>query len=219
MPPKKQTKITTYYGKKTPTTNYRRKRFYGKSITKNMNLKQQIYSFKRRFQQAVISGNAAYNPYLTGVSWSLNQLPSVSEFTSLFDRYKITYIKLYVHLKVDPSAQSATAATYPKLYYIKDFDDASTPASLDALREYANCQVKVLNPNRPVVIRIRPSQLNLVYRTGISSSYTPKWNQWVDMGTTDIPFYGLKMGIDNLTNTNYTVDIEAKMWFKCKAIR
>lgn len=180
----------------------------------------QTYTFTRYYDSGVIPGNATTGaPVLRGASFALSSLPGVSDFTNLFDMYKITHVQLRFHLQVDPGAQASASAIYPKLWYATDYDDDNAPASLNALREHARCKVRVLNPNRPVVVNIKPAVASLVYRGATTSSYSPKWRQWVDMAQTDVPHYGLKWAVDNLTNTNYTLQIEGKMWFACKDVR
>lgn len=179
----------------------------------------EAHRFVRRFDWTNVSGNAVFAPWLNSATFSFNQLPGVGDFTSIFDRYKITYIKLYIWLKIDPSAQTPATASYPKLYYVKDYDDAIIPSSLNELREHQNCKVIVMNPNRPIVIRLKPSTLSLSYRSALASTYSPKWQQWIDMANIDVPHYGLKLAIDDLTNTNYQVRFEGKMWFVCKDVR
>lgn len=212
--------------KKTFRKPYRKRTFSKQStavrtrrLTPRSNLKTDDYAFKRSFIGTTVTGNVAYNPFTAGIQFTLNQLPSWGEFANLFDRYMITYVKMYVHLKIDPSAQTAANASFPKLYWIKDFDDANAPASINEMREHSKCQYRVLNPNRPVVIGIKPSVLSLAYRSAVTSTYVPKWRQWIDMATTDVPHYGIKVAIDNLQNTNYQVDFEYKVWIKCKDTR
>lgn len=183
------------------------------------NLRRDTHYFKRSFAQiapGAFVGNAVYAPYLNSYSFSLGQLPQVSEFTNLFDRYKITHVQLRFFLKIDPSAQTAANASFPKLYFVKDYNDTSTPSNLDELRQHNKCQVRVLNPNRPIIVNIKPAVLSETYRGVATTTYSPKWRQWVDCTHTDVPHYGLKWGIDDFTNTNYKLDIEGKMWFACK---
>ncbi|MEO5351385.1 MAG: hypothetical protein H7836_17345, partial [Magnetococcus sp. YQC-3] len=158
-------------------------------------VRSEAHAFSRRFDWANINGNAGYIPFTNASTFTFNQLPNIGDFISLFDRYKITYIKLYIWLKIDPSAQTAATASYPKLYWVKDYDDASTPATLNEIREHQSCKVAVMHPNRPIVIRLKPSTLSLTYRSALASTYTPRWNQWVDMANTDVPHYGLKLAI------------------------
>lgn len=203
-------------------TTRSKKRFTKRSSTKmarNVNLKRDVHFFKRSYFDGTIVGNALNIPYLQGLSFQLNRLPAYADYQTLFDMYKITYAKVYYHLKMSPDAQGATSAIYPKIYFVKDFDDSATPTTLNELREYGKCSYRVLTPNRPVVFKIKPSTLKQVYRTPTTSSVTPQWNQWIDMATTDVPHFGYKIGIDNLTNTNYAVDVEVKLWFQCKDTR
>jgi hypothetical protein len=210
------------YRSKKGAKKYVKKRRSNKALVnmgRQVNIKKDVHYFKRSFIGATITGNVAYSPYTAGVFWTLGSLPNVSDFTNLFDRYMITYVKCFIHLKLDPSSQSATLATLPKLYYVRDYDDATTPSSINELREHSKCTYRVMNPNRPIVIGIKPATLALAYRSAVASTYSPKWKTWIDMATTDVPHYGLKLAIDDLTNTNYKVDFEYKIWFACKDTR
>lgn len=184
------------------------------------NLRNQVYYFRRmNANPGAYTGNVLHTPLLQGWSWNLGQLANVSEFSNLFDHYCITCIVVKFYLKIDPSSQTAATASYPKLYYCRDYDDSTAPGTLNELREHQHTQVRVMNPNRPVTIKLRPSTLAQTYRGVGTVSYTPQWKQWIDMAQTDVPHYGLKWGIDDLTNTNYRVDTETFIYFKCKGVR
>lgn len=205
--------------KKPATFSKRRKFTPRRSITPKTNLKKDIFAFKRRYYDGTITGSPAYAPYLEGKSVRFNLLPGFSDFANLFDRYMITYAKVYYHLKVDPSAQSSAIATWPKLFYIRDYDDTFAPSSINELREHQKCTYRVMNPNKPVVFGFKPSTLSETYRSPIATSYSPQWAKWIDMATTDVNHFGWKIAIDDLTNTNYKVDVEVVLWFKCKDTR
>lgn len=186
-----------------------------------VNVKQQVHFFKRNFVSTPVTGGPGLAPLLSSTFFSLNNIPGVNDFVNLFQRYMITYVKLNFYLTVDPSAQAAASAVYPKLYLVRDYTDTATPASLNALREHGKVKIRVLNPNKPVTIGLRPASLNLVNKLGGTQSYTPVWKQWHEMGNlptplTDVPFFGLKWGIDNFTNTNYSLNVEGVMYFRCK---
>jgi len=207
-------------GTRKPTRKtFRRKVMTTRPVTTRTNIKKDLYAFKRRYLDGTITGSAAFLPYLDGKVTSLSRLPGFLDFANLFDRYMITYVKVYYHLKIDPSAQASAIATWPKLYYLRDYDDSNSPTSLNDMREHAKTTYRVMNPNRPVVFGFKPSTLTEKFRSGISTTYSPQWNQWIDMATTDVPHYGWKVGIDDLTNTNYKVDVEVVLWFKCKDTR
>lgn len=185
-----------------------------------VNRRNELYFFRRGCSvPADLVGNVAYAPYLGALTFSLSNLVNVSDFANLFDRYRITFVKIKVRLAIDPSAQAAATARFPRIWWVHDFDDSNTPASIAELRENGKYREAALDPHRPVVFKIRPSTLSLVYRTAVSSSYEPRWKSWIDMANTDVPHYGIKFGIDDLTNTAYRVTFEQQIWFQCKNVR
>lgn len=194
-----------------------------KSLVPRKTFKSDVHYFKRwtsnvGFTNPIV-GNATYAPYLDVLSYGLNTLPAVSEFTTLFDHYMITKVVTKFYLKIDPGAQAAASASYPRLFYIRDTDDSTLAANLDELRQYGTCKVKVMNPNRPITLVCKPNILGLSYSTAVASNYTPKWGQWIDLGDTNTRYYGWKFAIDDLTNTNYRVTVENVYYFKCKNSR
>lgn len=186
------------------------------NISGKKNIALNVHKFTRSCTAGTIVGSAAYNPYTGAIVPTFNLLPTPADFTTLFDRYMITYVKVKFHLKVDPGAQAAASAVYPKLWYCRDYTDGTTPANLNELRERSGTQYRVMSPNKPVVVGFKPAVLSETYRGPVSTGYGSKWFQWIDSSYTDVPHYGLKYCIDPLINTNYSVDVEVKMWFKCK---
>lgn len=184
-----------------------------------------IYTFKRMFSGGAgsgvltITGNAAYNPYVSNLVFTLNACIASTEFTALFDQYRILTAVTHFWLKIDPSAQSATGASYPKLYWYRDYDDSANPSNLNEIRQNGKARVAVMTPNRPVTLVCKPNTLGLVYQSAVANQYAPKWKQWIDCNTPDTPHYGFKYAIDDLTNTNYKVEIEITLYFQCRNSR
>lgn len=186
----------------------------------------QVHKFTRMFAGTgntggalSLTGNAVYAPYLGNFGCTLSQVVNVNEFANLFDQYKITYCRARWFLSIDPGAQTATTANYPKLFWCRDYDDDGTVASLNDLRENVRTKVAVLRPDRPVTIGFKPNVLQAMYGTALASTYKPAFNQWIDMSQTTTKHYGYKFGIDNLTNTAYKVEVEVQLWFECKNAR
>lgn len=177
-----------------------------------------MHSFIRKGASWTITGNAVYTPYQAVSDIKLSSVINSTEFGNLYDQYKIKWVKLQFWLRVDPSAQSATTASYPKLYWFRDQDD-QTLASQNEMRERSNLKIAVLRPDRPITIWIKPNVLNQVYRGVATVSYVPVWNQFLDMTNQDVNHYGIKYNIDNFTNTNYIIDGEQTYYFDCKNTR
>lgn len=194
---------------------FRPRRFAG--VRRSRLGSSRVHSFKRMVTTpTVITGAAAYNPYLSSSTAWLGQLVNFSEFTQLYDQYRINYVVYKYYLKIDPSAQTAATASYPKLYWYRDLDDSNAPASLSEMRENARTRVAVMNPNRPVVIKYRPNTLAVLYTSAVASQYKPVYKQWMDVAQTGTPHYGHKIAIDDLTNVNYKVETEITYYFQCR---
>ena len=94
----------------------------------------QVHHFCRTYPALVLPGNVAYAPYQSAFVTQLSFLPGVSDFTNLYDQYKISFVKFMFYLEIDPSAQAAGTARFPKLYYARDQDDSNIE-SMEAMRK------------------------------------------------------------------------------------
>lgn len=168
--------------------------------------------------------------------WQFSDLALPSEFSSLYDRYKITHIQIRCQLENNPSSTwslnsgaagpNQSSNWYPKLWYCPDYDDSGAE-SLLSLKQRAKTKCITLQPNKQYTINLKPAILAQTYRTELTTGYSPQWGQWIDAGQTDVKHYGLKYCIDNLgltpntTNTDYQpkVRFEFKYWFTMKDVR
>lgn len=167
-----------------------------------------------------ISGNAAFNPWTGGFQLNgINGVVNPVDFTALFDQYRINKIVTKFHLRIDPGAQSAAGASYPRLYYYRDLDDSTAPVNLNEMRENSKVRMTVMNPNRPTTLVTRPNSLAILFQSAIANQFKPVFKQWMDMGTATTPHYLWKVAIDDLTNTNYSVHVESILYFSCRQPR
>lgn len=208
-------------GKRRRTYARRGSRKAFKKTIYNKNLRNSIYFFRRNTSFATINGDNLNNPISNSYIFRLNDLPNFSEFQNLFDQYRISYVQLKFYLRLDPGAFAATSAVYPRIYWAPDYDDSAT-LTMAEMRQHFRMKEAALHPNRPIVMGIRPATLGLTYVSGVPGSlysYAPKWKQWLDMGSPDIPHYCMKFNIQNMTDTNYRVDVEARYWIQCRGTR
>lgn len=177
------------------------------------------HHFRRLFNVGTWAGNAAYVPLAQATGFAMNALPGVTDFTTLYDQYKVTHIQLRFHLRIEPGAQVAADASYPRLFYITDHDDLTPPSSIDDIRQNSRCKVRVLQPNKEIIVNFKPSILTVMYQSALASGYTPAYNKWVGMSNTVLPYYGLKWCVDIFNNVNYRLDVEGVAWFQCKSTK
>lgn len=159
-------------------------------------------------------------------AFSLSDLSSYTEFTNLYDQYRICMVVAYIHLQSNPDAQAqlnnsavlTSANFFPKVWYCADRDDANTP-TLQEMKEHRGVKCRVLRPNSFVKVTLKPTVLNQTYGTALTTGYEPKYNQFVDMANTSIQHYGLKCLFDCegvAPNTEFRVVIDYKYYIQCK---
>jgi len=195
------------------------------------------YTFSRYYSdtdQILVTSPAYYG----SKEFTFAQLTNPTDFSNLFDQYRIKMVVLKLYLinvpenplyVGDASAQNVNAATsyinnvntYPKLWYVSDSDDSSAPGSINAMKEIQGVKCRVLNPRKPVTIILRPGILTPAYKAGATWGYSLSKGRWVDMANTDVPHYGLKYAIE-AQNTEVSVNFpyklrwETKIYFNCK---
>lgn len=176
------------------------------------------------------TGNMTYHAY--SLYFTLNQLPSYNEFTTLFDKYKICGVKWKLVPFNTTTLQETTALgtqANQQLSVIHssvvDKDDATVPPASDAglqdLRQYNT--YKSMNAFRGTFKKyIVPAQATAVYN-GAFTAYAPKYG-YVDMGNPGVQHYGLKGIIqvfcpDASAHHYVWFRSEATVFFKCKDLR
>lgn len=98
-----------------------------------------------------------------------------------------------------------TIGTLPILVYALDYNDANT-VGIATIKGFANS--KEVQFNKPVKIKIWPACAPGIYISGISAGYAIKRKMWLRGVNDDIPHYGLKYGLYNITpsfNYRWTV--------------
>lgn len=177
-----------------------------------------VHRFRRNGSAlTTITGNVAYAPYQQATNIQLAFTQNYTELTALFDQYKIDYVIQKFYLTVDPSAQTAANAVFPRLYWVRDKND-QTLLSQAQMRERSDLKIAVLRPDRPVVLKCKPNLLTQQFLSGVTNAYTPVWNQWINTDAPTAPYYTWKWNIDNLTNTNYKVDVETIVYMSFKNV-
>lgn len=131
--------------------------------------------------------------------FKLNSVADFGDFPALFDRYKITGVKLQFLYQSNLANSDSTTGTnaLPLLSYSFDADDATVPSSLDEVQKKQYCHQKILNGNRMFSVFIRPRILKEVYNSALTTSYQTAPATWLDSAQAGTPHYALKMWINN----------------------
>lgn len=184
--------------------------------------REKIHSFQRslmihhQITDAPLQNNGAY--------FALNSLTNYTEFTSLFDVYRIR--KVVVTFICDRSTALVGAAAVagsitPNLWVCSDYDDATPFATEGDWSQVEGAKYKQLD--KPVTWTVYPRVAAAVYG-GAFTSYG-NTNMWVDLGSPGVQWYGIKWAYDmyhaagagtvNLSHIN----IHFNLFIDCKGVR
>lgn len=178
-----------------------RGRRYGVSKGKGY---QNILKTKRSFYNVDYPGTWDIFYDSTANSWRndkrasvfhLNDVVNYTEFTNLFDAYKITGVKLqFVPVFNSGDPNMANKGAIPTLTYVRDYDDATTPNNESTLLEYGAHHRIYLDRMRSIFIR--NPKIQMAGRDGSTGNFTgvveSKKSVWLDCSTPTVNHYGIK---------------------------
>lgn len=194
---------------------------------------QGIHTFSRRAAPIDEQMNGLF--LARNYAYQFDMLQQSSEFTELFDNYKITMIELRIQMVNNPASAAnlnqwvqTNLSTfpltnwYPKLWWVIDHDGGSTE-TLGTMRERQGVRCRILQPNKDIVIRFRPKVNTLTYKTATTQGYAPKSIK-LDMADASVPHYGVNMvfdsnGVDPSDSYPFYFRIERKFFFQCMGVR
>ena len=148
-----------------------------------------------------------YNPFTAQFGLSANfQLRDVinpTDFTALFDRYKIIGVKLKFQYQnmtgadaVNWSDLKGNGPTYtqiPIMDYSYDCDDSEIPTSRPQVQQKGYAKQKLLTAMRPFSVYYKPRVTKSIYAT--NPAFTSEKACYLDCNSTDIEHYGFKAWI------------------------
>lgn len=168
---------------------------------------------------------------LGGTAQITSVTPDYSEFTTLFDQYKIDKVDVMIIPTYTNTGITANVTQQlPVMVYALDDDDSSAASKL-VLQEYGNAKYTTLMNNmmgdpKPLV-SFRPKPAQAIYQTGATFAYgeISKGPKWIDVSYPAVPHYSLKAALDgaNTTGTANTVicylDVVVKYHYSFKTVR
>ena len=151
-----------------PVFRRRKRRVFRKKLTMRKSIQYNVHKYKMRAQSDVITnvgGSLAYAFSMTKPDlWDqTNPLPEWASVLPLYDRYRVTGIKIKFIPDRPNDAFSATGF-YP-FYVAADYDDLGAPTSIQQMLDYDNC--KILNLYKPWQLYYKIPRLMNPGQTGV----------------------------------------------------
>lgn len=202
---------------------YRKKRSYGRKRNYRQRFKrtyryskrgQKLFLFKRFCDYGELTISNSTNTYAS-YNFSLVDLPSYTEFTSLYDMYKINAVKLTFLPQVTNSISSGTVNNpnaSSRFFSVIDYNDGSAPTSIDELRQYHSCRMTpILRKHKRYIMKPKILDSN-----GFSIS------PWMSTASPSANYYGLKIAVEPMDSTSTTTmiyTVEAKIYMSFKQVK
>jgi len=161
--------------------------------------------------------------------YTFDQMVGYTEFSALFENYRITKITVTFQLISNPDARYTPGAAtdnvtnwYPKLWYTIDHDGGSDE-TLTTMKERQGLKCKILKPDSTIKVSFTPMCRTLTYKTATTEGFAPK-NIKLDMADVNVPHYGLLYlidtnGVDPNDTYPFKVAMETKFNFTCTGVR
>jgi hypothetical protein len=171
-----------------------------------------VSTFVRTFDAGVIVGSVASDT-LGAIKFVLTQLPSYTEFTTLFDQYCIQRLD-YTFL---PYFTQGTSTVYaPFVVTAVDYDDGTAPASFGAIQQYENA--RVMSAYRQFSVSFKP-HIALAAYAGAFTSYANNRAAWIDSASTAVEHYGVKYCIGQCAGAAQTFRVVGRVIIQTKNVR
>lgn len=134
-----------------------------------------------------------------GIAWGfgLSDLPGYTEFTGLFDQYRIKEVELKIVPEYTDYTPNSNVGGSAFIYTSVDFDNATTP-TLASIAESETCTLH--KSNQPITIKIQP-RTDFTLSGQTNAAMAPA-GQWIDCASPAVTHYGVKAFIpQGTTNT------------------
>lgn len=133
--------------------------------------------------------------FFAGWAFSIAPIPSVSEYTNLWDQYKINCVVVKFRWSNQARELGDIQHPVPVFHYAIDYNDDATPTTPNELTQYQNYRSFQLANAKEYKIKLYPKSQSMTYKSAVTTGYSPK-KQWINTSDPTVPHYGLKFAID-----------------------
>jgi len=144
-------------------------------------------------------------------TFKLDNVTNPSDFTNLYDMYKINKVVLHLEPIATQSGLISNTGSLNyqnrKLRVVHDYNDANLLTDEDQYLEYSNCKSYSPVGRRPIKITLYPKISNTVLDAGGAPAYTAmnSGKVWLNIENDEVPHFGLKIfvpgGISNVVDS------------------
>lgn len=184
------------------------------------------YGFQGVGSNAISFAFSLKNMYVNlGPSANVVQMPNYTDFTNLFEQYRITGAEIMLFFNRNAESAATTSSTLPLIAFVDDVTDSTQLTSVADALEYPNCRIIQMGNTRgesPAVrLRVKPKIAVEISDYGVAPAASLSSDPWINTLYPDTPHYAIKGWWDNQTPGAATTPcgemfIYCKLSFECR---
>lgn len=200
-----------------PRARMLRRKLLSRRYYKKKPLASRIYNFKRKLflQDYIVVSTSSFSGAL---QFTLSDLPGYTDFTNLYDMYKINKVVWKLIPKYTEAALNggtANNSNCQQIHSVIDYDDNVAPTGgISQLTQYQSHRMTRGNQihSRTIIPKVQTSAQAL--------SALPKANQWIDCDQTTVYHRGIKFIVPAAAQPGTTLyyDAEITMYLSMKNV-
>jgi hypothetical protein len=168
----------------------------------------------RMFDQGTITSSLVADSF-SQFTVGLSSLPNPTEFTTLFDQYRISRVE-YHFWPLQTEAVNSTTAVTPGIITVVDYDDSGSLATVTAAFQYPNAVWR--SAYKPFCVSFKP-HIAVAAFSGAFTSYMNTKDQWIDASSPAVIHYGLKICMPQSTGIVQSWRVIGKALVELKNVR
>lgn len=198
----------------------RRKRWGRKPmIRRPVAVKQPVHYFKRTQYNSGWTANLTTADQFANYYGSLSQVPNISDFTGLYDQYKILAMKVTLIPRGNQSdigTASASVAQSVGVFSVIDYDDNTNLTSISQACQYQN--MKMTRSHQVHTRYFKPRIMTSVL-SNVSTANSVNTRGWIDINDTQVNHYGIKYALQISPNSSQSFDLKVDYYLAFKSVR
>lgn len=170
-----------------------------------VNTKNKIHSFTRT--AILTSPNMTATTTATGgnIGFTLSQVPNYTEYTALFDQYRIKAVKISIIPELTQGTLNSGAINAGSIWTTIDHTDLASPANVDEILQYDK-----LKRGRTTSIHTRYVRVNTIEDNMVD------YNKWHSTADSNEQYYGVKFWREALGSGTLPTKLIVKYYLQFK---
>lgn len=187
---------------------------------------QPVQYFKR---SVYLSGHiltSVTSDTFTNQFFSLSSVPNYTEFTNLYDQYRINGVKVTLlprgntaEITASSGASTVFQGQSTGVFSVIDYDDTAVLSSIQQACEYQNMKMTRATQQHSRYLKPRFNLLSITNQGTGATGASQNTRGWLDCDYINVPHYGVKWAFQQNVNYNLTYDVKIDYYLAFKNVR